>query len=319
MPKVSIIVPVYNVEKYIRRCLDSLVNQTLQDVEIVVVNDATPDDSMKIVKEYLQKGNSIRIVENKDNSGLMYTRYAGFSVATGDFIMFCDSDDYLPLDAVEVLYSEAIKNGSDVIVGRLAELIDGEVREHNVPKFDISSNESYAEALGTHIIEHSLCGKLYKRNLFYSNDYIILKNFSQSEDFLLSYQLARNVVRWKSITNIVYYYVYNRQSLTKQRINPNKIVNVLKAHKILFNTWSDNLLISELLHKNLVLKATRLCSKGISTKELNNLANDMDMTEVVSMPLIIKYYSFKEALYLLYRCYIVSYLKRMAYFIGSSR
>ena len=114
--KVSIIVPVYNVEKYLRECLDSLVNQTLKDIEIICINDASPDNSLKILKEYKKKHPKlIKIIDLKKNVGLGYARNHGLDKAQGEYISFVDSDDYVDITMCEKLYAFAKKNGADLV------------------------------------------------------------------------------------------------------------------------------------------------------------------------------------------------------------
>lgn len=115
MPKVSVIVPVYNVEKYIEKCLDSLLNQTLKDIEIIVVNDGSKDNSKEIIKEY-EKNNPEKIVYlEKQNGGLSDARNFGLPYAKGEYIAFVDSDDYVELDMYEKMYELAKKENSDMV------------------------------------------------------------------------------------------------------------------------------------------------------------------------------------------------------------
>ena len=97
MPKVSVIIPVYNVEKYLRECLDSVVNQTLKDIQIILIDDGSTDSSLGICKEYAQKDNRIKIIEQK-NQGAGAARNRGMSEAKGDYLYFLDSDDFLELN-----------------------------------------------------------------------------------------------------------------------------------------------------------------------------------------------------------------------------
>lgn len=116
MPKVSIIIPVYNVEKYLRQCLDSVVNQTLTDIEIICVNDCSPDSSEKILSEYAQKDSRIKIITLEKNGGLGNARNVALKIVQGDYIMFLDSDDWLELDACEYAYNQISKNNNDFVV-----------------------------------------------------------------------------------------------------------------------------------------------------------------------------------------------------------
>ena len=112
--KVSVIVPVYNTEKYLRRCLDSLVNQTLDDIEIIIIDDKSPDNSALIIDEYKKKyDNKIKVIHNKTNKGIGYNRNIGIKKSSGKYIMFIDSDDYLDRSACEKLYSKAVNEQLD--------------------------------------------------------------------------------------------------------------------------------------------------------------------------------------------------------------
>ena len=116
-PKVSIIVPVYKVEKYLRRSMDSLVGQTLDGVEIICINDGSPDNCLSILKEYQAKYTDKNIVIiDKQNEGVWKGRFDGIQKATGEYITFVDSDDYIKLDYAEKLYIAAKKNKSDIVV-----------------------------------------------------------------------------------------------------------------------------------------------------------------------------------------------------------
>lgn len=114
--KVSIIVPVYNVEKYLAQCLDSLINQTLKEIEIICINDGSKDNSTKILTAYAQKDVRIKII-NQTNQGLSAARNNGISVATGEYIGFVDSDDWVDIDFYEKLYSAGKKYDSDIVAG----------------------------------------------------------------------------------------------------------------------------------------------------------------------------------------------------------
>lgn len=115
MPKVSIVVPVYNVEDYLIRCLDSLVNQTLQDIQIIAVNDGSTDNSGKLLQIYEKKyPEKIKVLEKK-NGGLSDARNYGIPYATGEYIAFLDSDDYVELDMYEIMYKKAKEEDSDMV------------------------------------------------------------------------------------------------------------------------------------------------------------------------------------------------------------
>ena len=117
MPKFSIIIPVYNVEKYLKKCLDSVFNQTYKDYEVIVVNDGTKDNSMDIVKDY-----DVKVI-NQKNQGLSAARNAGVKKATGEYLIFLDSDDYWEKDLLKEL-SKSLKNNPDLIRFQINEVYE---------------------------------------------------------------------------------------------------------------------------------------------------------------------------------------------------
>ena len=118
--KVSIIVPVYNVAKYIERCLLSVLNQTWQDLEVILVNDCTLDDSMEIARRVVAshpRGTVVRCLEHEENRGLSAARNTGISASVGDYLYFLDSDDYISANAIELLADAAVQKRPDFVIG----------------------------------------------------------------------------------------------------------------------------------------------------------------------------------------------------------
>jgi glycosyltransferase involved in cell wall biosynthesis len=120
-PKVSIIVPVYNVEKYITRCLDSILAQTFTDFECILVDDASPDNCPMICNEYAKKDKQFKVIHKTKNEGLPKARRSGLDIASGDFIMHVDSDDWLEPDALEKLYKKQCETNADIVIGSFTE------------------------------------------------------------------------------------------------------------------------------------------------------------------------------------------------------
>lgn len=114
MPVVSIIIPIYNVEKYLRRCLESVQNQTFEDWEAICVNDGSPDNCDKILAEFAKKDKRFKIV-NKENGGLSDARNAGMEHVRGDYVLYLDSDDFIHPQTLEIAYSLAVRDGSDIV------------------------------------------------------------------------------------------------------------------------------------------------------------------------------------------------------------
>ncbi|MBR3646098.1 MAG: glycosyltransferase family 2 protein [Lachnospiraceae bacterium] len=113
--KVSVIIPVYNVDKYLKQCLDSLVNQTLKDIEIICVDDGSTDGSLAILKEYADKYDTVQVIEQQ-NAGAGAARNNGLKIAKGEYLSFLDSDDFFEPDMLEVAYNKAVEDKADMVV-----------------------------------------------------------------------------------------------------------------------------------------------------------------------------------------------------------
>ena len=150
MPKVSIIVPIYNVEKYLDRCMQSLMNQTLKDIEIIMVDDESPDNCPKMCDEYARRDERVKVI-HKQNAGLGYARNSGLEIATGEYIAFVDSDDYVELSAYERMYNSVNKHKADTIFsGIKTETAPGVWREEETEGLEsvLNKGEAYQFVLG---------------------------------------------------------------------------------------------------------------------------------------------------------------------------
>lgn len=136
MPKVSVIVPIYNVEKYIERCVRSLMEQTMNDLEFILVNDASTDCSMDIVsrtiEEYPLRKPLIKIINQEHNQGVAVARTIGMKVATGEYQIHCDADDWIETNMYELLYNKAIESGADIVICDFTHHFISYTREENV-------------------------------------------------------------------------------------------------------------------------------------------------------------------------------------------
>lgn len=147
MPCVSIIIPVYNVEQYLEECLESAVNQTLKNIEIIAVNDGSTDNSLSILERYKAKYNNFKIL-NQNNQGLSSARNTGLKVCSGKYVYFLDSDDFIELDTVEYCYRESEKHNLDIVTFDAEVFFDD---NYNMEKFneDYSRNGKISEKIMT--------------------------------------------------------------------------------------------------------------------------------------------------------------------------
>lgn len=159
--KVSIIVPVYNVYKYLDRCLKSLVSQTLNDIEIIIINDGSPDDSQNIIDKYAKEyPKKIRAFE-VENGGISEARNIGLSKATGSYIGFVDSDDYIEKDMYEKLYNLAEKEGLDIVIGGLYNVVEETGKKEPIIDKKISNDNDINVLLGT----TAVWNKIYRKEV----------------------------------------------------------------------------------------------------------------------------------------------------------
>lgn len=209
-PKISVIVPVYNVEKYIDKCLDSLVNQTLSDIEIIVVNDGTKDSSQDIIDRYAKKYKNIKAYK-KENGGLSSARNYGLTKATGDYIAFLDSDDYVNYDMYEKLYNKAIEEDFDMVVCNTNYIYDKKIVPTltNLEK-DIKSKDEVKKAM-TYLYP-AVWNKLYNKRLF--KDDIKFKDKVWFEDVEFIYRLYPSINSIGTIDDYLINYVQREGAIT---------------------------------------------------------------------------------------------------------
>jgi glycosyltransferase involved in cell wall biosynthesis len=234
--KISIIIPVYNTEQYIERCIQSILGQTLQDFEIIIVNDVTQDNSMAIIKKYAAEDSRFIIVENSQNMGQMWARREGYRRASGDYFVFCDSDDYLPKNALEVLYTAILTEKADIISGALQRVTSkrkGGTFKNRL-SYGTDSIAVYKSLLDRELL-HNLCGKIYNRKLFDNNDYETFAHQTNGEDAMLFYQIVANIKRIKVINDVVYYYIYNPKSSSLSQKTEIKFISVAFYINYIFN------------------------------------------------------------------------------------
>ena len=202
MATVSIIVPVYNVERYICQCLDSLVNQSYSDYEVICVDDCSPDGCGAILDSYGKRFEFIRVVHNSANLGLGLSRGVGVNEARGDFIMFVDSDDYVSPDYVERYMSEMEKDPVEMLVGGYLRDSDGNISRHKVSD-SVWSTLTYPVAWA----------KLFSRSVFADRGLSFSATWG-AEDIFFSLCAYSEGIRYRVFEYEGYYYRKNRSSIT---------------------------------------------------------------------------------------------------------
>jgi glycosyltransferase involved in cell wall biosynthesis len=217
-PKISLLIPVYKSEKYIEQCLRSVFGQTYKNIETVIVDDATPDNSMTIakplIKQALDYGLCIKIVHHESNKGIAATRNALLANATGDYVFFVDSDDYIADNAVETLVNAVSDSGADIVRCSYFELKDNETSVIHHKPFTNKEDLLRQHISAWDSIE-ALWQLLIRRSIIVDNQLSFVKGINGPEDYLMSMKLfyyANNMVEIR--TPVYYYRKDNNQSLT---------------------------------------------------------------------------------------------------------
>ena len=227
-PKISVIIPVFNVEKFLPRCLDSVLHQTFSDFEVICVNDGSPDNCDKILEQYAQKDNRIKII-SQINQGLSMARNNGFKYALGEYIYFLDSDDFIHPQLLEYAYKLAVGNKADIVEFDFKKIkIDSEfnVGKENLPEFDKIEYTVTDNPLDFWCIKRkpkisfNVWTKLYKKELI--DNFRFIANIHY-EDYPFNCAVLSKRPKY-ILTNLqMHYYFYNPQSISNIKANPKQI------------------------------------------------------------------------------------------------
>ncbi len=216
MPKISVIVPVYNGEKYLRECLDSLVRQTMADIEILAVDNGSEDGSAEILREYAEKDNRIVVITQRPNIGPAGGRNLALDRAAGEYIAFCDCDDTVPEMAYAMLYETAIRERADVVVGDYEENDNGQIIQHEICK---SAKSAYVICtMG------ALWNKLYRRK-FLEERGVRIPDCIGDEDLLFLAFVVKEFPRYALLNCSIYtYYRYTENTCANSKIATKQMV-----------------------------------------------------------------------------------------------
>ena len=231
MQTISVIVPVYNVEQYLRQCLDSIINQTYRNLEIILVDDGSTDSSGIICDEYAQIDDRIKVI-HKENGGLSSARNAGLDVCTsgGDFIAFVDSDDWLEPDMYEILHNKIIEYKSDIVNC-------GYYREYKKHREKVAIGED-SVYMGSDVVEKSYSSpyvcyavwfKLYRKALFDAVRFPVGKNYEDMAIFFYTFEKAEKVL---IISECLYHYRQRKSGIMAEKFSKKQldIIYVCKEH-----------------------------------------------------------------------------------------
>ena len=280
---ISIIVPVYNVENYLKECLDSILNQTYQNIEVIIIDDGSTDNSSKICDEYAKKDKRIQVI-HQQNSGLSVARNNGIKLSKGKYLSFIDSDDIIHSQMIELLNQEIKKNKCDISICKYQSFTDKYIEKQVEYKVKIMNQFEFLKNLmiDKEISSHA-CNKLYKKELFKKVTYPVGKKY---EDIGTTYKLGLNA------DSICYLNI----ELYGYRVRQNSIVNNLKKETLLDSIDMINKRYNDLINKRPELKdyidmnrintTTRYFLEIIRNNQ-KSLLKDNDITEKLNEELLI--------------------------------
>ncbi len=285
MPEISVIVPVYNVEKYLARSLKSVLAQTFEDIEIICVNDGSTDNSLKILKSFAAKDKRIKII-NQKNQGLSAARNVGLSQASAKWVYFLDSDDALHPQTFEICLMLANQNDAELVCFGFEKSDGISFHPHIIDERKIVSKVTstplkYAFKNGKYRIAFNVWTKFYKREILKNISFI---NGIHFEDWPHTYAVLALNPKTVLINNVLYFYTINPTSISNQKSSPKQIEDFFECAKYVYETYK-NLPTLQIIRRRLMPKV--LC---VQLRRCKKAPNDV-------RPLMLKAFQ-KELIYL---------------------
>lgn len=274
MIKLSIILPVYNVAKYLDKCINSLLNQTIKELEFIFVNDGTPDNSVEIIKKYQKQDKRIKLIE-KENGGQASARNLGLKHAKGEYIAFLDSDDYVSEDMYEILYNRAKKDDLDIVICNYYLTYPDRIEE-------FKNNITNKKEKNINIKEYitlSPCpwNRIFKRSFLENQEF----NFPEGiiyEDYASIPLLGRGNPKVVYINKCLHYYVQSDSSTLRNKEYKSKYEDIFKANEYLYKNMIDkgyNEELEYMLTYHYLYLGSLNFYKYKKYKNIDRIANDM--------------------------------------------
>ncbi len=245
MSKISVIIPIYNTEKYLERCLDSAINQTFKDIEIILINDGSIDNSYKICQKYQKKDSRIRLF-NQENRGQGFARNFGIIQSKSDFIFFLDSDDFIEPDTIEQLYNQVIFDKSDIVIGgweKVNEDLNQIIKTNPAIDVDVLNSKNKVSYIFSFQFTYVACGILINKKIFLDN-FLFFPNYFHEDLYLMPkiFYFARKI---SYVDNKFYKWIERNDSSS----NSFSMEHAISVGGILVD-WSNFLLKEKIYEEN---------------------------------------------------------------------
>ena len=283
---ISVLVPLYNVEPFICRCVNSLFGQTYPHLEFIFVNDASTDNTLavlqRLTEKFPERAKSVKIVNNPNNRGISTARDLALSLASGEYVLFVDGDDFLETDAIARLHKKKQSTGADIVVGDF--VIEYKNCKVVYKHQNTLSNEKYFSGVIRRSIPCCIWGKLIRRDLFFQNQIKGIDNVSFGEDFAITTRLIYKAQKIDFLNHPIYHYIKtNQQSITKN-LSMRCINDLLIVNGVLFEFFENNREIKN----QLKLYTKLLLLKSLPTVELLRVASEIYPESIILRSLGIK-------------------------------
>ena len=237
-PKVSIVIPVYGVEKYIERCIESLFEQTLDSLEYIFVDDCSPDKSIEILKkmieEYPNRKNQVKIIRNERNLGQGGARNRGVMACNGEYIIHCDPDDWVEFDMYEKMYQKATKTNADMVFCSYQINYHNGVHKNVVFK-DFDTPKDFINMICANQVYASLCNKLYRQEIAKNPLVCYYGHICMNEDLICNIQMLRLCKKIYFESSPLYHYFVNMQSISKKKWKRKDFNDLLEIERLLLS------------------------------------------------------------------------------------
>lgn len=284
MPKISVLIPVYNAERYVARCLDSVLRQSFSDLEIIVGDDGSTDGSPAIIKEYSSRDDRIRIVSHEKNKGIMLMRKTLIDESNGDYILFVDSDDTVDEGICEILYSNAIRQDADLSICGVNQIkSDGSVVPFvNKLSYGSSSNDVLMSFL-TRELWHSLWARLFDKHLLKDHPIYFDSKYIRGEDMYINYSIVRYIRKAVCVPDRLYNYYENSGSMMNSVSREQFIDGTIKesAFRVEFaKSLDDN--VQTLVSRSEIRILFNLLKQGVDRQTLWRLVGENGLSWLLS-------------------------------------
>ncbi len=273
---ISVIIPIYNVEEYLEKCLKSILLQTYKNIEVILVNDGSTDSSLEICKKYSKIDNRIIII-NKKNEGVSSARNNGLKIAKGDYVIFIDPDDSINENMLQILYNNINKaNDIDISICGFERIYPKHKKEKEVSnkKYKIIDKELLLkEMLGKENFQGYVWNKLYKKSIINKYQIRFNEKISVYEDFLFNSEYINKIHKGIYSNQKLYYYYQRNDSAYNGKFNP-KWLSISKAYEEIFNIYKANKLENYIgLKYNYLILNLDLKEKIIKSREKYEIKN----------------------------------------------